>query len=480
MSATGKWDALFPLEVNGIEIAIEHAALLRSGRVIFISDEPYTLLWDPSDETRPQFNLIPNSTSGLAANLVCGGHCFLSDGQLLWVGGGGLMAANAISDGWKFNPIDLKWKRTKSAMSSKRWYPTCVNLGGKPGRALVAGGIFVGEQRMEIYDESTDSFSIVTVSAGQQKYFPQTYPGLNLLPGAQIFYTPVGFGDCNQTANPHPRTEPSGYFKFSGPNTGQWSDTGVNIRTKGMQVILLQTSEPSVRIMVVGGGNTAQSRTAQMISPLSASPSWGPPLPILEARIHPNLVLLPDNTVFICGGMTDQGAPFRGGRCELYNPSSNTSSEMAALNYPRHYHSIALLLPNGKVLAAGGSGDRGCGESLNYPIEVYSPPYLFKGPRPTIAKSPATISVRSTFEIETPDADSVSGVLLMRPMAVTHQTDTEQRRVPLTFNRSNDSVLSVTAPDGKPPIGALPRGYYMLFILNNVGVPSVARFILLS
>jgi hypothetical protein len=480
MSALGEWDALFPLEVNGIEIAIEHAALLHTGKVLFMSDEPYTLLWDPSDETRPQFNLLPNSATGLTANLVCGGHSFLSNGQLLWAGGGGLAAGNAIYDGWKFNPIDLKWKRTRSPMSSKRWYPTCVALGDKPGRVLVAGGIFAGEQRMEIYNETTDSFSVFTVSAGEQKNFPQTYPGLNLLPGAEIFYTPVGFGDCRQIANPFGQTEPSGYLTFSGPNSGQWFDTGVNIRTKGMQVILLQTSQPYVRIMVVGGGDVAQSRTAQVISPLAPSPAWSQPSPLLEARIHPNVVLLPDNTIFICGGMTDRGAPFRGGRCELYNTSSNTISEMAALNYPRHYHSIALLLPNGKVLAAGGSRDEGCGESLNYPIEVYSPPYLFKGPRPTISASPATVSLGSSFEIETPNAANISSVILMRPMAVTHQTDTEQRHIPLTFNQSADTLLSITAPDGKPPIGALPRGYFMLFILNNVGVPSVARFVLLT
>ena len=83
----------------------------------------------------------------------------------------------------------------------------------------------------------------------------------------RFFYTPVGFGDCRQIPNPFGQTEPSGYFKFTGPNAGQWIDTGVNIRTKGMQVILLQMSFPSVRILVVGGGDSAQSKTAQMISP---------------------------------------------------------------------------------------------------------------------------------------------------------------------------------------------------------------------
>jgi hypothetical protein len=480
LSVTGKWDILYPLQVDGIKIAIEHAALLWTGKVLFISDEPYTLLWDPSNEGNRDFQLLSRSDTGLTSNIVCCGHCFLSNGDLLTVGGGGLEEVDAISRAWRFDPINLKWRRMRPIMSYRRWYPTCVALPDK--RVLIAGGQIPREpSNMEIYDETADTFSSVTASGTiGEKLFPQTYPGLNLLPGGEIFYTPVGFGDCEQIARPFARTEPSGYFKFIGPNSGEWTDSRENKRTKGMQVILIQNTNPFVRIMVIGGGDAIQSRTAQIIN-LSTLPStWQPSFSILEARVHPNAVLLPDNTVFICGGLTNQGLPSMGGRCELYDPADGTISEMAPLNHPRHYHSIALLLPNGKILAAGGSRDSGCGESLNNPIEVFSPPYLFKGQRPVITRiDPSRISLGSTFEIETPD-DNIAGVVLVRPMAVTHQTDTEQRVIPLLFDRPTDNTLLVTAPNGKLPIGVVPKGYYMLFILNDKGVPSVARFILLQ
>jgi Galactose oxidase-like, Early set domain/Glyoxal oxidase N-terminus/Kelch motif len=476
----GRWDILYPLQIGEIKIGIEHAALLRTGKVIFLSDEPYTLIWDPLNENNRDFQLLPNSETGLTTSVVCSGHSFLSNGHLLAVGGGGLDSVDAKLKAWIFDPINLKWRETKEPMHNRRWYPTCVTLPDK--RVLVAGGLSEDiAKNMEIYDESTDVFTNVTTSGKVgEKLFPQTYPGLNLLPGGEIFYTPVGFGDCGQIARPFQETEDSGYFKFNGPNSGEWTNTGANIRTKGIQVILLQNSKPFVRIMVIGGGDIIQSKTAQLID-LSTLPSkWEPSFPILESRIHPNAVLLPDSTIFICGGMTNQGLSSSGGRCELYNPIDNTISEMAPLNYPRHYHSIALLLPNGKVLAAGGAEDSGCGESLNNPIEVFSPPYLFKGPRPVITQiNPSRIHIGSTFEIETPQ-DNISKVVIVRPMAETHQTDTEQRVIPLSFKNTSNTILSVTAPDEKPPIGVIPKGFYMLFILNDKGVPSIAKFVLLQ
>jgi hypothetical protein len=102
LSVIGKWDILYPLEVDGIKIAIEHAALLPTGKVLFIggdqSHEPYTLIWDPSNEGNRDFQLLSRSDTSLTANLICCRHCFLSNGHLLAVGGGGLGAGLAISE----------------------------------------------------------------------------------------------------------------------------------------------------------------------------------------------------------------------------------------------------------------------------------------------------------------------------------------------------------------------------------------------
>jgi hypothetical protein len=122
---------------------------------------------------------------------------------------------------------------------------------------------------------------------------------------------------------------------------------------------------------------------------------------------------------------------------------------------------------------------------------VFSPPYLFNADgtaaaRPVIDKVNGEVPTSthaphfhhgSTFTVETLQADSVAPVVLIRPMAVTHQTDSEQRILHLTFHQSGTTQLTATAPDGIHPNAMAPRGYYMLFILDGNGVPSEGKFI---
>jgi Domain of unknown function (DUF1929) len=144
---------------------------------------------------------------------------------------------------------------------------------------------------------------------------------------------------------------------------------------------------------------------------------------------------------------------------------------MARLNYRKQYHSVAVLLPSGKVAATGGSNFGG-GSNV---IEIFSPPYLFRGPRPQITNAPAQVNFGTKFNIESTHANDIRKVVIVRPMAVTHQTDTEQRVIELSFKRAGHT-LTVKAPNPHVPHHS-PRGYYMLFIVNEKGVPSEARFV---
>jgi hypothetical protein len=142
------------------------------------------------------------------------------------------------------------------------------------------------------------------------------------------------------------------------------------------------------------------------------------------------------------------------------------------------YHSTMILLPSGKVMMSGWAND---GPSAT--IELYSPPYLFKGARPVISHAPASVNFGQEFSITTPQAASISRVTLVRPMAVTHQTESNQRVIELCFVRHHihhHDRLIVMAPDGGSPHAFAPKGYYMLFILNRAGVPSVAQWIYLQ
>jgi len=141
---------------------------------------------------------------------------------------------------------------------------------------------------------------------------------------------------------------------------------------------------------------------------------------------------------------------------------------------PRLYHSTSLLLPDGRVLVAGGGRYFGIADPTDQlSAEIYSPPYLFKGVRPVISSVPSTIQNATNFSLMTPDATQISSAALIRLGAVTHAFDQNQRYVPLTFQQAAGG-LTVQAPSSS---NLAPPGYYMLFIVNSTGVPSVASII---
>ena len=473
--ATLPYDIVRPNPGGGSPLPTEvvHAALLHTGKVLFIPADfgntnwP-TPIWDPSDELNPLFEYPVTNPD---YSLLCSGHAFLSDGKLLVVGGGG--DRNVTPTAWwgfKFDPISRQWTRTTGRMNEYKWYPTAVVLEDK--RVLVTCGNTLGE--MEIYNEDTDMFESVS---GDTLGFPNLYPGQHVLPNHAVFYSRTGWGSA--TGGPPVSNDRSAYFTFSGATAGAWTNivsSSIN-RCKGMSVMILQNSFPTVRILVVGGTDASGAgiNSAEVIdlSVLSAASAWAPTgaLPDTLSRRQCNAVLLPDNTVFVAGGVTSINSP-----CMLYNPGSNTWSAMDELPSRRGYHSVMLLLPSGKVMMAGGTSGEG-----NTGIEVYSPPYLFRGARPVISSAPNLVHHGQNFTIESPDAASVIKVVLVRPMAVTHQTDAEQRvlEMPYIHDHANPTRLTLTAPHGGHPHSLAPQGYYMLFAINNNGVPSVAKWIYL-
>ena len=130
-----------------------------------------------------------------------------------------------------------------------------------------------------------------------------------------------------------------------------------------------------------------------------------------------------------------------------------------------------MLLPDGRVLSAGGKNSDNGRVWPN--AQIYSPPYLFKGARPTITSAPSTLAYGSSFFVQTPDAASIASVSLIRNSAVTHSTNMDQRFVPLTFTQGSGG-LNVQAP---ADANLAPPGYYMLFIVNSNGVPSIAPMV---
>jgi hypothetical protein len=158
---------------------------------------------------------------------------------------------------------------------------------------------------------------------------------------------------------------------------------------------------------------------------------------------------------------------------EAFDPDSQTWQPMSTMTKDRLYHSAALLLPDGRVMAAGSNPARGTNELS---IELYEPPYMFRGDRPVIEHAPAEVRYGESFEIEISDAHAMTEVALMRPSATTHCIDTEQRYVGVEFSVKDRTTIVAEVP--RDPFVA-PPGYYMVFVLRN-GIPSEAVFLKLS
>ena len=238
--------------------------------------------------------------------------------------------------------------------------------------------------------------------------------------------------------------------------------------------------------MVVGGGG-AGSHHHDMRKPLvatksvaicdltAAAPKYKAAAPLRHARMHLNLVLLPDRTVMATGGAAVQEKKVHAAlEAELFDPKTGKWRRGAKARVPRLYHSVALLMPDGKVITAGSNPKRGVEE---YRIEVYSPPYLFKGPRPELTLSRDHAKYGASLRATTPDPAALREVNLVRPSATTHASNMEQRLLDLRSRSRAPTRIDLTLPT-EPNLA--PPGWYMVFAVDAAGVPSRARWLHLA
>jgi hypothetical protein len=245
-------------------------------------------------------------------------------------------------------------------------------------------------------------------------------------------------------------------------------------QTRDHSSTILLAPAQEQRVMLIGGGDPAIN-TAYIADLKASSPAYEPAASMIHARFHLNTVLLPDRTVFVSGGNgQSEIAATAVLEAEIYDPATNTWTAAATAQAARLYHSIALLLPDGRVLAAGSNPNRRDDELR---LEIYHPPYLFRGPRPFIEAVPQQIVYGGSFEIHTPQAEEIQWVELIWPMATTHSCETGQRVVDLEFKARDFCHLNVNVLSEQ---NIAPPGWYMLFLVNKRGIPSVAKWVQLT
>jgi len=468
-----------------------------------------------------QWSTLPLSVYSMPINPV---HvALLSNGKVLVVAGSGNCppSQTGCPSGAPYGPSNnsgaLLFDPSSGAITqfSVSWDMFCNGMVLlDDGRALIDGGTiqydpFYGQPQVALFDPSTNAFTN-TQSMAHGRWYPtvltlgdgrvMTFSGLNETGGTNTaveFYT-VGSGWSQQypaswTPDLYPRLHllPSGKVFYSGaqttskmfdPSVTTWNTNFATTnysssRTYGTSVLLPLTPANNYdpQVIIMGGGNPATA-TTEIIDLGASTPAWQYGPNMSKARIEMNAVILPNGKVLALGGsVNDEDTSTLSLNADLYDPASNTFSSAGKNASQRLYHSVALLLPDATVWVAGGNPSRG---SYNNAIEIYQPPYLFNSggtmaTRPTITSAPSSISYGNTFNVQTPDAANIAHVVLVRNGTVTHAFGTDQREVEMSFT-ANSGALTVTAP---PNGNVAPPGYYMLLILNSAGVPSLANFV---
>lgn len=437
----GQWSAVSPAPIVQL-----HLHMLVSGKVLSWGgpdgNPPY--IWDPADGA---FTAVQAPSL-----LFCSGHAFLADGRLL-VAGGHITEGRGLPNTNIFDPVTGLWE-AMSAMARGRWYPTNTAL---PNGEVVtiAGTDETGANVLvpEVWDGS--AWRGLTSAALDLPYYPRTF----VAPDGRIFYA----GEQQR----------SRYLDVSG--AGRWADGPLrNFGTRDYGSAVMY--EPG-KILYAGGGDPPTS-TAEIIDLNQPSPTWTFTGSMAFARRHMNATLLPTGDVLVTGGTSGGGFnDLAGGvrTAELWQPATGAWTTLASAAVIRIYHGAALLLPDGRVLHTGSGDGGGSPNELNY--EVYSPPYLFNGTRPTITGSlPPSVGYGQNQVVDTPDGPGIAKVTLVGLGSVTHAFDQSARLVPLSFSRVAGG-LRIALPASR---ATAPPGPYMLFLVNANGVPSEGRIVLLQ
>jgi len=449
----GEWSPL----MNWPLVAV-HATLLHTGEVLLWDgwENPITnaKVWNPTTNT---FTNVP-----VDGGLFCAGTATAADGRVV-VMGGHLPDGSGIKNISVFDPVSKTWTRQVN-MNYSRWYPSVIQM---PDNRFISfsGQTVQGSfaNTPEIFDLNANTSTNVPISTPQLREIQ--YPQTSVLPSGKVLAI----------------SAEQGSVMTYDPSNNNWANLGTSQVPYGAW-----TSFAPGKYLITGGAtsfntynpsNPAPSqKTSKVLDMTSGTPVWTDAGQMNQARSFHNVTMLPNGTALAIGGSETVNDYSTTGTvtAEQWDPATSTWEQMAAPARPRMYHSTSLLLPDGRILSAGGGRLAPSPDQLN--AQFYSPPYLFQGPRPTITSAPSVIAHNSTMELVTPEASDIAKISFVNLGSVTHTADWNQRFLELPFTRNGDT-LTVDTPAN---VNLAPENYYMVFAVNSNGVPSTAKIVKLG
>ncbi|WP_229676112.1 galactose oxidase early set domain-containing protein [Polaromonas eurypsychrophila] len=474
----GRWSDPFIIPVVGVA-----AVLLHTGKVMFWSYDPVdyhnpanskngvAFIWNPASRTG--YNIPPPE------NVWCAGQTILSDGRVYLAGGnlrypdpnalGGATNWAGTLTNYTFNPLNELWAKQPD-MVRGRWYPTVTQLADN--RIVITSGMDeTGSgaitNAVEVLTPDSNMNGIGTIQVVSTHNASGLYPLQFLLPSGQML-----------EAGPNAASS----FQLN-PATWNWSSlprmkSDHYYLGNGISYTDTSTAQPRQLIMVAGGHTEKVPLAAnEWLDGFNPALGWNTYPQWQTPRHNANTVILPDGTLLTVGGNKGlygyENAEFS---TELYSKAAidttGTWLKLAPHTIQAAYHSTAILLPDATVLLSQDDMDYSAQAAFQHKAQVYSPPYLFKGPQPTITAAPTNVTYGQSFNISTDRSDMVSAVLVA-PGATTHGNDMHQRAIKLRVQPRSNGLTAVV-----PSSSALvPPGYYMLFVMDSQGIPSVAKFV---
>ena len=492
----GQWGPVIPLPNVGI-----HAHVLPSGLVLMwgrrddpsqsLNVDPPTplhqggppappaqctpFLWNPTTGAVSKTSQ-PTMPDGSLTNLFCSGHAFLPDGRL-FVAGGHLADGAGVNQTTIYDPVAGTWT-PGPPMNAGRWYPTVTRL--PDGSVLMLSGSFTGPGGGSVTNTVPQVWraGVISSLAGNPQGPLDLYPRVHVRSTGQVLVT----GSLAETW----ALDPSG--------TGTWTDLGIQ-RANGQRDYAPSVLYGADQVLYIGGGSPPIA-DAELLDLSQQPPAWRDPKDQASQMAFPrrqhNATILPDGTVLVTGGTRsggagppenfnnlDPGQPIH--VAELWDPGTGHWTQLAAEQEDRCYHSTAVLLPDGRVLSAGGGEffpvegvpEENLPQDSHLDGQIFSPPYLFKGTQPVITSAPATVSYGQTFQVGTAQLGDIQKVTWIGLSSVTHSSNTGQRFLALQAVPSAGG-LAVTAPASPD---ACPPGHYLMFLVTTGGVPSVAAIV---
>lgn len=468
-SGEGVWEVV----PGDPRVAMMHACVLPNSSKLFYfgyenryipNEAEYSWLWDETNGYHMTANQPNDITPGgyTQWSLWSGEHTFLddADGTILVHGG----YRNDVKKAYLFNPSAETWAATDPT-DFGRFYATTLTL--SDGKAMTLLGSNLGapgtSYNIELFDPVAGTWGppiALPPEMNVHVYYPWTF----LLPDGRCFI-----------AGPH---VPTHRFEVLNPaNFDSYGTVHGNRSTGGERgtavMFTLRPPDYDVKIMIIGGSPSAAQQTSEIIDLSQPAPVWLSPaeLDLNVARVYQShSVILPDGRILICGGI--QTGP-NGGPVEIFDPENQSDGWQLGpvMTHRRTYHSSAVVMPDGSVIAGGDPPQ--AGSTAPTPHERYYPDY-FTAPRPSIANAPNVANYGTTITIDTPQASLIGEVVVMRPPAMTHGWNMSQRRVELEITSVAANSIDVAIPANA---NVIPPGWHLLHVVDGNRVPSEGRWI---